>query len=139
MLSLDCVREFRSSWLPNISAQGLDRLVDLLEKGSPLLVHGCFTKVVPMGCLATHIAWHHPQTAHLNADAGISWLHRVARLNPATSSVIREWDGRGSHNWEVRAELAALLREERARREQLTLAASSLTDRTAERQSFLNV
>ena len=70
-----------------------------------------------MGCLATHVAWNHPQTAHLQLDAGISWLHRVAGLNPATSYVIREWDCRGSQNWEVRSELLAELQQERARRQ----------------------
>src|SRR5581483_5933409 len=100
MLSQECLLELRSSWLPNMSDAGLDRLIDLLEKGSPLLIHGCFTKSVPMGCLATHVAWNHPRTAHLTIDAGINWLHRVAKLNPATSYVIREWDSRGSQNWE---------------------------------------
>ena len=108
MLSQECVHELRSSWLPNITDKGLDRLIDLLEKGSPLLVHGCFTKVLPMGCLATHVAWNHPRTAHLNLDAGITWLHRVACLNPATSQVIRTWDNRGSQDWELRT---TLLRE----------------------------
>src|SRR6516162_3356198 len=83
MLSADCVRELRSAWLPNLTDAGLDRLIELLEKGSPLLIHGCFTKATPMGCLATHAAWHHPKTAHLTQDAGINWLHRVAGLNPA--------------------------------------------------------
>ena len=119
MLSQDCLRELRSSWLPNISDTGLERLIDLLEKGSPLLIHGCFTKAVPMGCLATHVAWNHPRTAHLTVDAGISWLHRVAGLNPATSHVIREWDSRGSQNWEVRSELLAAFREEAMRRRSL--------------------
>ena len=117
MLSQDCLRELRSSWLPNITDAGLDRLIELLEKGSPLLIHGCFTRAVPMGCLATHAAWNHPQTAHLTADAGINWLHRVAGLNPATSYVIREWDCRGSQNWEVRSELVAVFRDERERRQ----------------------
>jgi hypothetical protein len=116
MLSQECVRELRSCWLPNVSDMGLDRLIDMLEKGSPLLVHGCFTRAVPMGCLATHIAWNHPQTAHLHLDAGISWLYRVANLNPATSLVIREWDNRGSQNWEVRADLLAEFLQERERR-----------------------
>ena len=113
MLSQNSVRELRSAWLPNITDTGLDRLIDLLEKGSPFLIHGCFTRTVPMGCLATHVAWNHPRTAHLTLDAGITWLHRVARLNPATSYVIREWDGRGSQDWEVRSELLAIFREER--------------------------
>ena len=116
MLPQNCIQELRSSWLPNITDAGLDRLVDLLEKGSPLLIHGCFTRAVPMGCLATQVAWNHPRTAHLTLDAGISWLHRVAGLNPATSYVIREWDCRGSQNWEVRSDLLAIFREERARR-----------------------
>ena len=116
MLSQECVRELQSSWLPNITDAGLDRLIELLEKQSPLLIHGCFTRAVPMGCLATHAAWNHPRTAHLNLEAGITWLHRVAQLNPATSSVIREWDSRGSQDWEMRSELLAILREEQRRR-----------------------
>jgi hypothetical protein len=116
MLTPDCVRELRASWLPNMTESGLDRLIDLLEKGSPLLVHGCFTRAIPMGCLATHVAWNHPRTAHLTVDAGINWLHRVAGLNPATSYVIREWDSRGADNWEIRADFLAALKEYRATR-----------------------
>src|SRR5436309_3003948 len=85
MLSTECLNELRSSWLPHVTDPGLDRLTELLQKGSPLLVHGCFTKAVPMGCLATHIGWSHPRTCHLTLEAGISWLSRVAGLNPATS------------------------------------------------------
>jgi hypothetical protein len=113
MLSVECVNELKSAWLPNITDDGLDHLIDLLEKGSPLLVHGCFTRAVPMGCLATHIAWHHPATEQLTLDAGITWLHRVAGLNPATSHVIRAWDHRGAADWEVRSELLAFLKEHR--------------------------
>lgn len=116
MLSQESLREFHASWLPNMTETGLDRLIELLEKDSPLLIHGCFTRVVPMGCLATHAAWHHPRTAHLTLDAGINWLHGVAGLNPATSHVIREWDSRGNRDREVRGELLALLRQERAGR-----------------------
>ena len=116
MLSQECDRELRSAWLPNLTDEGLERLIDLLEKGSPLLIHGSFTRVVPMGCLATHAAWHHPETAHLNADAGITWLHAVAGLNPATSHVIREWDRHCPQEWGFRCELLALLRSERAAR-----------------------
>ena len=47
MLSSECLGELRSAWLPNITDAGLDRLVDLLEKGSPLLIHGCFTRRCP--------------------------------------------------------------------------------------------
>ena len=117
MLSQECVRELRTKWLPNITGEGLDRLIDLLEKGSPLLIHGCFTRAVPMGCLATHAGWHHPKTAHLTLDAGITWLHRVAELNPATSHVIREWDRRGVRDLELRAGLLAVLRAEQAERQ----------------------
>src|SRR5947199_606259 len=116
MLSQECLHELRSQWLPNITDPGLDRLIDLLEKGSPLLIHGCFTRTVPMGCLATHAAWNHPRTAHLTLDAGITWLHRIAGLNPATSHVIREWDRRGVRDLELRADLLAELRAERQRR-----------------------
>jgi hypothetical protein len=124
MLSQECVGELRSSWLPNITDAGLDRLIDLLEKGSPLLIHGCFTRAVPMGCLATHAAWNHPRTAHLTLDAGITWLHRVAGLNPATSYLIREWDSRGSQNWELRADLLAAFKEERRQRQSVKPAAA---------------
>ena len=40
MLPQNCIQGLRSSWLPNITDAGLDRVVDLLEKGSPLLIHG---------------------------------------------------------------------------------------------------
>ena len=113
MLSSECLHELRASWLPNMTESGLDRIIELLEKGSPLLVHGCFTRTIPMGCLATHVAWNHPRTAHLTVDAGINWLHRVAGLNPATYYVIREWDSRGSENWELRADFLAILRDYR--------------------------
>jgi hypothetical protein len=117
MLSPECLGELRSAWLPNITDAGLERLMDLLEKGSPLLVHGCFTKAVPMGCLASHVAWNHPRTCHLTVDAGINWLHRVAGLNPATSTVLREWDRRGARDLELRADLLAVLRAEREARQ----------------------
>jgi hypothetical protein len=120
MLSPECTRELQNSWLPNITDVGLDRLIDMLEKGSPLLIHGSFTRSVPMGCLATHIAWHHPRVAHRTLDAGILWLTRVARLNPATSHVIREWDRRCPQDWAMRCDLAAAFKEERERRRQLT-------------------
>ena len=116
MLPAECTRELRSAWLPNFSDAGLDRLIDLLEKGSPFLIHGCFTRATPMGCLATHAAWHHPKTAHLTQDAGINWLHRVAGLNPATSQVIREWDRRGANDLTLRADLLTVLRDEHAAR-----------------------
>src|SRR5262245_61308230 len=110
MLSQECRRELQTSWLPHISAAGLDRLIELLEKASPLLIHGSFTRVLPMGCLATHIAWNHPQTAHLTMDAGICWLNHVAGLNPATSHVIREWDRVGENDYALRDELLAMLK-----------------------------
>ena len=118
MLSRESVCELRALWLPNITDSGLDRLIELLEQGSPLLVHGCFTRSLPMGCLATHAAWHHPRTEHLTVDAGINWLHAVAGLNPATSSVIRDWDRAGPQGLEVRFELLRLFKEEHTARRQ---------------------
>jgi len=114
MLSQECRREFEESWLPNIAPAGRERLIELLEKCSPLLIHGSFTRVLPMGCLATHIAWNHPDTAHLTIDAGICWLNHVAGLNPATSQVIREWDRVGENDYELRDELLAMLKAYRA-------------------------
>jgi hypothetical protein len=116
MLTADFVHELRTAWLPNVTDGGLDRVIDLLEKGSPLLLSGRFTEAVPRGCLATHIAWHHPAVAHRTADAGVLWLTRIAGLNPATSHVIREWDRRCPQEWSFRNELLALLRQERSAR-----------------------
>ncbi len=116
MLSPECLGELRSAWLPNVTDAGLARVAELLEKASPLLIHGAFTRAVPMGCLATHAAWNHPRTAHLTLDAGITWLHRVANLNPATSYVLREWDSRGVRDLDLRAELLAIFRTERRSR-----------------------
>ena len=131
MLSQECTRELKTSWLPNITDVGLDRLIDLLEKGSPLLIHGSFTRSVPMGCLATHIAWHHPRTAKHTLDAGICWLNQIAGLNPATSHVIREWDRCAESDYEIRCDLIAAFKEERDRRSQLTTETTS-TNRIAD-------
>jgi hypothetical protein len=117
MLSAECLSELRSVWLPHLTDSGLTRLLDLLEKGSPLLISGCFTGVVPMGCLASHAAWQHPATAHLSVEAGITWLHQVAGLNPATSLVLREWDLRGAADLGLRTDLVAELRDEQTRRQ----------------------
>jgi hypothetical protein len=111
-----CLKELRDGWFPHTTDAGLDRLIDLLESGSPLLIHGAFTRALPMGCLATHVAWHHPMTAELSGDAGIAWLSRVAGLNPATSHVIRAWDCGGQYDWELRSALLAACKEERDRR-----------------------
>jgi hypothetical protein len=119
MLTSECNRELKSSWLPNITDVGLDRLIDLLEKGSPLLIHGSFTRAVPMGCLATHVAWNHPRTCKMTLDAGICWLNHVAGLNPATSHVIREWDRCAEFDYEMRCELLATFKKERIARRQL--------------------
>jgi hypothetical protein len=116
MPSSNTLAEFRDAWLPNVTDAGLARVVELLEKASPLLIRGAFTRAVPMGCLASHIAWQHPATAHLQADAGVAWLTRVARLNPATSAVILEWDRLGLGDWELREDLLAACRAEQARR-----------------------
>jgi hypothetical protein len=116
MLPAEFVRELRESWLPHVSPAGLDRVIDLLEKGSPLLLSGRFTAALPRGCLASHIAWHHPAVSHRTLDAGILWLTRVAGLNPATSHVIREWDRRCPQDWAFRSDLLELLKDERATR-----------------------
>lgn len=110
------IAEFRAVWLPHITDAGLERLTDLLGKGSPLLIHGAFTRAVPMGCLATHIAWNHPRTCRFQHEAGVVWLSKVAKLNPATSSVILAWDRGGVADFELRSELLAACVEEQARR-----------------------
>ena len=96
MASHNALTEFRAAWLPHVSDVGLRRLIDLLGKCSPLLIHGAFTRLMPMGCLASHIAWNHPRTCRLQHEAGVVWLTKVAGLNPATSSVIVSWDRNGN-------------------------------------------
>jgi len=117
MLSVMIRAEFQRDWLPHVTDHGLQRLIELLGKGSPMLIHGAFTRAVPMGCLASHIAWNHPKTACYDHEAGVRWLTRVAGLNPATSAVIRAWDEDGVHNFELRSELLAECREEAKRRD----------------------
>jgi hypothetical protein len=129
MLASECLSELQSMWLPNITDTGLQRLLDLLEKSSPLLISGCFTRAVPMGCLASHIAWNHPRTAHLTIDAGITWLHQVAGLNPATSRVLREWDRRGAADLTLRSDLIAVLKAEWHARKELKPTPTSRTQR----------
>src|SRR5215211_2018681 len=111
-----CLNELRNGWFPHTTDAGLDRLIGLLESGSPLLIHGAFTRAMLMGCLATHIAWHHPETTDCSLDAGIAWLTRVAALNPATSHVIRAWDCHGQIDLELRQSLLTACKDERERR-----------------------
>jgi hypothetical protein len=110
------VAEFRTAWLPHVTDDGLNRLIELLEKASPLLIHGTFTRALPMGCLASHIAWNHPQTCRFDHEAGVMWLARVARLNPATSAVILAWDHNGAGDFELRTALLDACRAEAAAR-----------------------
>jgi hypothetical protein len=110
------VAEFRAAWLPHVTDDGLDRLIELLGKASPLLIHGAFARAVPMGCVATHIAWNHPATCRLTQEAGVVWLTKVAGLNPATSAVILAWDRAGVGDYELRSGLLAACEDEKARR-----------------------
>lgn len=116
MPSTNALTEFRTRWLPRATDAGIGRLAELLETGSPLLIHGAFTRALPMGCLASHLAWHHPATEHLNVDAGVRWLTKVTGLNPATSAVILAWDRDGVHDRELRSELLTACRAELDRR-----------------------
>jgi hypothetical protein len=112
------VAEFRAAWLPHVTDQGLNRIIELLEKASPLLVHGAFTRALPMGCLASHIAWNHPRTCRYDHEAGVVWLSKVAGLNPATSGVILAWDRHGAGDFGLRTALLAACREEQQAREE---------------------
>src|SRR6478752_2892841 len=112
----DPIAEFRTVWLPHVTEDGLGRVIELLEKGSPLLIHGAFTRSMPMGCLASHIAWNHPRTRQLEHDAGVVWLSKVAGLNPATSSVILAWDRAGTADFELRSDLYEACLDEQTRR-----------------------
>jgi hypothetical protein len=81
-----------------------------------LLIHGAFTRSVPMGCLASHIAWNHPRTRQLQHEAGVVWLSKIAGLNPATSAVILAWDRVGSADLDLRADFYEACLDEQARR-----------------------
>lgn len=113
------VNEFRAKWLPHVTKDGLSRIIELLEKDSPLLIHGAFTRALPMGCLASHIAWNHPQTCRYQHEAGVMWLSKVADLNPATSAVILAWDRHGAADFNLRTGLLGACLEERQHREEL--------------------
>ncbi len=135
MLSMECLNELRGSWLPHVTDQGLDHLIDLLEKDSPFLIHGSFARAVPQGCLATQIAWNHPETSHLTMDAGICWLNHVAQLNPATSVLIREWDKAAPCNIELRFELLEELKKCRQERRYASLGANRVRHLLPENES----
>jgi hypothetical protein len=119
MPSRDPIAEFCADWLPHISDAGLARLIELLTKASPLLIHGAFTKAIPMGCLASHIAWNHPQTCRLQQEAGVIWLTKIAGLNPATSAVVVAWDREGSANFTLRVDLLNACLDETTRRAEM--------------------
>ena len=119
MASQSPLAEFRDRWLPHTTDSGLSRLIQLLEAGSPLLIHGTFARACAQGCIATHIGWHHPDTRHLHDEAGVFWLTKVAGLNPATSAVIQEWDRGGVSDWGLRGELLRVCHAEVARREEV--------------------
>jgi hypothetical protein len=112
----DPLCEFRDHWLPHVTDQGLCRLIDLLSSASPMLLQGRFSGTPATGCLASHIAWNHPFTCHLDDYAGVTWLTRVAGLNPATSAVILAWDQQGCQDWVLRESLLQLCLQEQARR-----------------------
>ena len=110
--------ELHQRWFPGSTDGAVAHLVHLLESASPLLVSGYFSKMPPQGCLATQIAWHHPNTAHLAQDSGIVWLDRVANLSPVTSTVLTFWDARGANDLAYRHFLLDEFRAERHRRQQ---------------------
>jgi hypothetical protein len=117
MIADAVLSEFRLRWLPHVSDSGLDRVTHLLASASPYLIHGAFTRCVPQGCLAAHVAWNHPATEHLQIEAGVTWLTRIARLNPATSEVILAWDRNGVYDLELRDALLSECRRERRDRD----------------------
>ena len=139
MLSTKAANEFRDSWLPNASVQGLEHLLKLLDQQSPLLIRDKWTGPLwpnaataefSQGCLATQIAWLHPMTEHLYGDAGFRWLTEVAGIPAESSDLMHAWD-KGSH---VNAELAYLIRQELDRRNR-----KKLVDRRASFQDLIRI
>lgn len=115
------ISELERYWFPHTPDSALARVINLLELGSPLLIHRAFERCAPMGCLATQIAWHHPQSTEIS-EAGIYWLSRIVGLNPGTSEVIRAWDDHGIADWTLRMELLEAFRNEQKRRQQVATA-----------------
>lgn len=118
MLSPECLNEFQQHWLPHLTDSGLNRLIELLEKDSPVLISGCFNRAGTMGCLATQAAWHDERTIHRHHDAGIYWLSHVVGISPSHSAVIREWDRRAPYEFGIRFDLLEELLKERERRQE---------------------
>lgn len=116
MPSPTALAEFRTAWLPHIPDSALLRLVELIDKASPLLIHGAFARAIPQGCIASQIAWHHPATEHLTIEAGVAWLTKIAKLNPATSVFLVEWDRVGLTDWNFRQALLKSCTDELERR-----------------------
>ena len=114
------IQEFRDRWLPNATDEGLNELLELLDNESPMLMRRHWTTKTndvsdfAIGCLATHVAWHHPKTEHLHAAAGFEWLRQVVGLDTRAepSYVINAWD-RGEPMAPV---LVELIKEELQRR-----------------------
>lgn len=112
----DWIDEFQTAWLPNLNASALARLTEMVLSQSRFLIAGRFDGAVAQGCLATHAGWHHPATAHMDEEAGIGWLTRVAGLNPATSRVMLAWDAEWNDNHHFRVALGEALLAESLRR-----------------------
>lgn len=120
-LSVEARWELEQHWLPNLTDRALSRLVELLDRGDPMLIRQHWAAAGAMGCLATHAGWNHEQTEHLGDSAGPIWLSQVAGVPLCRSHLVREWDFAGYDPyrlWELRSELVGVFRDEqRARRE----------------------
>jgi hypothetical protein len=117
MLEERFIDELRSSWFPNLTDKGLNQWIRLIEKDSPMLIQRGFSIAGAMGCLASHAAWHHPATSHLESDAaGSDWLLNVVGIHHSASAVISKWDRDFDLDGENRSQFVRLLRDERQRR-----------------------
>lgn len=118
MLSEECRRELHENWFPNLTDSGLERLIELLRTDSPYLLRGDWTSHLVVGCLATHVGWHHPVTTRFGIEAGGIWLSQVAGVDPAHSHVLREWDHYvgTANDRSLKSDFLAEFREEKRRR-----------------------
>ena len=83
------MRELYLDWLPNITDEGLERLIELLSTQSPQLLHGSFIDDDDGGCLAEHAGRHHDLCGDRKFP-GLAFAMLVTEAR--ASAVITEWD-----------------------------------------------
>jgi len=117
MLPQDCLANLNHAGCRTSPMPGSIASSNCWKKEVRFLIHGSFSRAMPIGCLATHIAWHHPATEQTT-------LSRRAMAQPrgrAQSGQLTGHSRMGSGqecNWEVRQDLLGVFKEHREVRRQ---------------------